>query len=251
MRARRSFSEDGPSESVDLHGTLVSCRVVRRPCLVVLLVLAAAQPCCAASLGEAHPCPEAACAQGSLCVVGRCRREDAPPAAADTLRSTLVPTDLAVIAARGGGGGGDTLPETVALGRAGSGAVVMLLRFAPSWREDAEVQSAFLVLHPIEGARPSSSPIAFEVARILEAWQPSLVSWGRQPRLDVPFAAGVVRARPSLPLRIDVSPLVRTWAHASGEHGIALLAGGDDAYGAVVSMGVGQGRGPRLEVYVK
>jgi hypothetical protein len=68
----------------------------------------------------------------------------------------------------------------------------------------------------------------------------------------VPIEAGVVRARPARPLRVDVTPIVRGWSRRNpDDHGLALLAKGDDAYGAVVSTGVTRGHGPRLEVYVK
>ncbi len=214
--------------------------------------VAVALTACAAPLGEAHPCPESACGEGRSCVAGRCRRDDAPASPADTLRMVLAPTDVAVVAAHGGGGGGAALPDAVALGRAGSGAVVMLFRFAATWRDDAEVASAFLVLDTLDGAPPAAGPIAFEMARIVEPWQADVVSWGRQPRLSVPIEAGAVRARAAVPVRVDVTPIVRDWSRrAPDDHGLALLARGDDAYGAVVSMGVSQGRGPRLEVYVK
>jgi hypothetical protein len=218
--------------------------------LVVPLALALVS--CAASLGEAGPCPGAPCEQGRSCVAGRCHADDAPPAPADTRRVVLAPTDVAVVASRGSGGGGDLLPDTVALGRAEGGTVVMLFRFAATWRDDAEVASAFLVLDLVDAAPPSGSPIAFESARIVEPWQPAIVSWGRQPRLGVPRQAGTVRARPQVPVRVDVTPLVRDWARrAPDDHGIALLAKGDDAYGSPVYMGVARGLGPRLEVYVK
>jgi hypothetical protein len=219
------------------------------------LILAAALASCAAPLEEGRPCSAAsavACEQGRACVVGRCRSVDASPSSPDARRVVLAPVDLAVVASRGPDGGGDLRPEAVALGRGASGTVVMLFRFAATWRDDADVVSAFLVLDALEGAPPSGGPITFETARIVEAWQSGVVSWGRQPRLGVPRQAGTVRARPTVPLRVDVTPLVRDWARrASDDHGIALLARGDDAYGAVVSMGVSQGSGPRLEVYVK
>jgi hypothetical protein len=185
-------------------------------------------------------------------VAGRCRPQDVAPSPGDTVRVVLSPTDLAVVAARGTGGGGPELPDTVALGRSSSGTVVMLFRFAATWRDDAEVASAFLLLEPLDGAPPALGSIAFEMARIVEPWQPAVVSWGRQPRLAVPLVAGAQRARPSLPVRVDVTPLVRGWQRRDADdHGIALLAKGDDAYGTVVSMGVSLGKGPRLEVYYK
>jgi hypothetical protein len=206
---------------------------------------------CAAPLGDARPCPQEACGEGRTCVAGRCRAQETPASPGDAQRVVLPPADVAVVSLSGGGGGPD-LPDAVAVGRAASGTVTMFFRFEATWRDDAEVASAFLVLEPMEGSPPALLPISFEMARIVEPWRAAVVSPGRQPRLAVPLVAGTMRARPSLPLRVDVTPLVRTWSRRDpDDHGIALLAKGDDAYGAVVSMGVAQGKGPRLEVYVK
>ncbi len=223
------------------------------------LALAAALASCAAPLEDGRPCSPAdarggaaLCEQGRSCVAGRCRPADAPPSPADALRVVLAPVDLAVVASRGSGGGGLDFPGAVALGRGASGTVVLLFRFAATWRDDAEVVSAFLVLDELEGAPPSTGTITFEMARVVEPWQPATVSWGRSPRLGLPRAAGRARVRPAVPLRVDVTPLVREWARRdTDDHGIALLARGDDAYGALIAMGVSQGNGPRLEVYVK
>ncbi len=167
----------------------------------------------------------------------------------DAQRFVIAPSELAIVTSSGAGG---ALPEAVALGRSASGTVVMLFRFAAAWRDDAEIASAFLVLDAVEATPPSMGPIVFEMARITEPWQASVVSWGRQPRLDLPRAAGTFRARPSVPLRVDVTPIVREWGRRGDhDHGIALLARGDDAYGTVVSTGASRGTGPRLEVYVK
>jgi hypothetical protein len=224
---------------------------VPRPLPLCPALLALALAACAAPLGEARPCPDPACADGHACVAGRCRAADAPPSPGDALRLVLLPADLAVVGQRGGGGGPD-LPETVALGRALGGTVVMLFRFEAPWRDDAEVQSAFLVLEPLEATPPATGTIRFEMARVVEPWQPAVVTWGRQPRLSVPLVAGAARARPALPVRVDVTPLVKRWARRDADdHGLALLASGDDAQGAVISLGATQGHGPRLEVYVK
>lgn len=223
--------------------------VLRVPGLPLIVALSLAS--CAAPLGDAHPCPEQACSDGRTCVAGRCRPQEAPLSAGDALRVVLAPADVAVVSLAGGGGGRD-LPEAVALGREEGGSVVMLFRFEATWRDDAEVASAFILLDPLDGAPPSLGPISFEMARIVEAWEPALMSWGRQPRLSVPMVAGTVRARHTIPLRIDVTPLVRAWSQRSpSDHGIALIAKGNDANGAVVSMGVSRGMGPRLEAYVK
>src|SRR5262249_38480391 len=156
------------------------------------LALAAALASCAAPLEDGRPCSAAeatSCGEGRSCVAGRCRAADSPPSPPDALRVVLAPVQLAVVASGGSGGGGAALPPAVALGRGSSGTVVMLFRFAATWREDAEVVSAFLVLDALEGSPPSSSPITFEMARIAEPWQAGVVSWGRQPRLAVPKTA--------------------------------------------------------------
>jgi hypothetical protein len=226
---------------------MLSWRPVRS---TILLFLALAS--CAAPLGEAHPCPESACGDGRSCVAGRCRSQDAPAPPGEALRVVLTPAAIAVVGALGGGGGGEELPETVSIGRSSGGTVVFFFRFEASLRDDAEVESAFLLLDPLDGAPPATTPIRFEMARVVEPWRAEAVSAGRQPRLAVPLDAGSARARPGGPLRVDVTPLVRAWQkRAADDHGLALLARGDDAVGAVVSTGATQGRGPRLEVYVK
>jgi len=204
---------------------------------------------CAGQASEGRICPEG-CEAGKSCVVGRCRASDEAPSPPDTLRVILAPTDLAVIASKGSQGAG--LPETVALGRASDGTVEMLFHFAATWRDDADVVSAFVVLDPLEGAPPAASPATFEMARILEPWRSETVTWGRQPRLDLPRLAGVVRARPATPVRIDVTPLVRDWSkRLPDDHGIALLVQGADAIGGAYAVAGSLGRGPRLEVYVR
>ncbi len=206
---------------------------------------------CAASDGLGRVC-EGGCDTGASCVVGRCRAVDEAPAAIDTRRVILAPSDVAVIAAAGASSSAEGVPETIALGRAGGGTVALLLRFAASWRDDAEVLSAFVILDPIESAPPAALPAVFESARILEPWQPTVVSWGRQPRLDLPRLAAVIRAIPGTPVRVDVTALVRAWSsRRADDHGLALLVHGDDRIGSAFSMGVTGGAGPRLEAYVR
>lgn len=148
--------------------------------------------------------------------------------------------------------GGQRVPEAIAIGRAGSGGTVLLLRFTSTWGDDADVTSAFVVLEPVEGAPLSRRAATVEVARILDPWDSATASVGRQPRLSLPEKAAVIRPREDAPARVDVTHLVRAWPkRLADDHGIALLIDGDDALGAAVSMGVTGGVGPRLEVYVR
>lgn len=206
---------------------------------------------CAASEGHQSVCA-GGCETGKSCVIGRCRAPDEAPAAIDTRRVLLAPSAVAVIAATGARSATAEVPETIALGRAEGGAVALLLRFEASWRDDAEVLSAFVILDPVDSAPPASLPAVFESARILEPWQPSVVSWGRQPRLDLPRLAAVIRAIPGTPVRIDVTSLVREWPQRrADDHGVALLVHGDDRLGSTFTMGITGGAGPRLEAYVR
>jgi hypothetical protein len=207
---------------------------------------------CGRAATEAQVCAGAGLCGTGYCVAGRCRPVDALPSPVDAQRVLLSPDDIAVVESGRDDEGSRGLPEAVALGRASDGDVVVLLRFSATWRDDAEIASAFVVLEPIAGAPPAERAMTLEVARILEPWRSETATWGRQPRLAIPRAAAVVRRRPAMPLRIDVTTLVRDWAkRRKDDHGIAILAPGDDAVGAAYSMGVSQGAGPRLEVYLR
>jgi hypothetical protein len=202
--------------------------------------------------GAAEPSPPCAgagaCASGSICSAGRCRPGGAVPAWPDTVRILLPPRDVAVVSARGDEGLGDA----VALGRADDGDTAILLRFVTSFRDDADVVRAFVVLEPLEGAEPPRTPTRLEVARILEPWSSATVSRGRQPKLAIPTLSAIVPERTPPRVRLEVTDIVRRWPRrAKDDQGIAVLARGDDPVGTVVSTGLARGRGPTLEVYVR
>lgn len=222
-------------------------RAVRSSLTILAASLVSAALGCAATFEEGRPCSEG-CEAGRTCVVGRCRPEGELPAPEDALRVVLSPVDMAVIASRDAA----RAPETVTLGREGGGTVEMLLRFESTLREGAEVTSAFVVLDPVVAAPPAGSPTSVEAARILEPWSPATVTWGRQPRLALPHAAGVLRARPGAPSRVDVTALVRDWRRRlPDDHGIAIIVRGSDAAGSTFSLGTTSGGGPRLDAYVR
>jgi hypothetical protein len=214
-------------------------------------VLAVAAGGCAS--GQAgRPCTAGSCGSGRACVVGECRAPEATPSPADSQRLLLPPSELAVLTSKGGSGAGTSLPAVVALGSEAAGAVVVLLRFAPTWRDDADVVSAFVLLEPRPFATPPSGPVPIEVARVLEAWSPETVSWGRQPRMALPVLATTLRPEPPRSLRVDVTSLVKGWRERrDDDHGIAVLAAGDDPFGSSYATGVDGGVGPRLEVYLR
>jgi len=129
---------------------------------------------------------------------------------------------------------------------------MLLLQFAMDLGRGDEVLGAFVVLSPLQAAPSPPRSTALEIARIVEPWNPETVSWGRRPRLGPIENAGLVRALPRLPNRIDVTGVVRGWSRrAPDEHGIALLAAGQDSPGSTYSMGLTEGSGPVLEVYLR
>ncbi|WP_437484000.1 DNRLRE domain-containing protein [Sorangium sp. So ce1014] len=223
--------------------------------LAPVALLLAAPPllgCGGAPATDAGVCAGAGVCGARFCVAGRCRPPSALPSPIDARRVLLRPADLAVIAEDGDAAATPGVPDAIALGRAGTGDVVLLLRFTPTFGVDADIASAFVLLEPAPLAPPAEHAVTLEVARILEPWRSETATWGRQPRLSIPETAAIVRRRPATPLRIDVTSLVRDWARRrKDDHGIALLAPGKDAVGAAYSMGISQGAGPLLEVYVR
>ncbi|WP_438040581.1 DNRLRE domain-containing protein [Sorangium sp. So ce128] len=222
--------------------------------LAPVALLVAAPPllgCGGGPAKDAGVCAGAGVCGAGYCVAGRCRPASALPAPLDARRVLLPPEDLAVLV-EDDAAAAPGIPDAVALGRAGAGEVVLLLRFSPTFGVGADIASAFVVLEPAPMAPPAERALTLEVARILEPWRSETATWGRQPRLSIPEAAAIARPRPATPLRIDVTSLVRDWARRrKDDHGIAILAAGSDAVGAAYSMGISQGVGPRLEVYVR
>ncbi|WP_437608600.1 hypothetical protein WMF20_47835 [Sorangium sp. So ce834] len=222
--------------------------------LAPVALLVAAPPllgCGGAPATDAGVCAGAGVCGSRYCVAGRCRPPSDLPSPIDARRVLLPPADLAVLA-EDGAAAAPGVPDAVALGHAGAGDVVLLLRFTPTFGVDADIASAFVLLEPAPLAPPAERALTLEVARILEPWRSETATWGRQPRLSIPEVAAIVRRRPATPLRIDVTSLVRDWARRrKDDHGIAILAPGSDAVGAATSMGISQGAGPLLEVYVR
>ncbi len=207
--------------------------------------------CGSASKPAESPCAGTSACPGGVCVAGRCHAEGHTPAKTGSSRVMLVPRDLAVLTSNGDHDASD-LPESVALGRKETGRAILLCRFVSSWREDAEILSAYFVMDTIEGSPLPVTPPVVEIARILSPWASATTSWGRQPRMALPEPAGTLRALPSMPLRIDVTPSVREWAKRErDDYGLALVVNGDDPNGVLASTGLTRGLGPHLEVYLR
>jgi hypothetical protein len=201
----------------------------------------------------APACLAALLASSAAACAGRAPAPEdlAQSAPIDARRELYAPVDLAVVASGDGPARGE-VPDRVTFGRAALGTAIVLLRFSPTFQAGANVTGAFLLLAPPASARPATRAVSLETARVLEPWSSGETTWGRQPRLSVPAASAVVAPGLPRPIRLDVTPLVRAWAAgASDDHGLAVIASGDDPEGLALSMGTVEGVGPRLEVYVR
>ncbi|HRI65918.1 MAG TPA: hypothetical protein PK156_16840 [Polyangium sp.] len=190
------------------------------------------------------------CAEGTTCVVGRCRLAGSTLVGpSDGQRIVLAPDDLAVTSSRDPSGAAQELPAVVVLGR---GSSTLYLHFAVPIHDPRDVTAAVLVLEPPRDAIPPAVPIAIHVAPILESWRGEDVTNGRAPRSALPERAGVFSGAFGGLVRIDVTSLVKRWAERrADDHGLVIVADESDAYGAAFSLGVTEGRGPHLEVYLR
>ncbi len=185
------------------------------------------------------------CDKNRACIVGRCRPRAEPVVPLASRRIVLEPTKVAVLSSRENE---RVDPSTIGFGRASAGDVVMLLAFDDALGSDVELDSAFLVLEPAEGAPSPFSPVPIEIASIRDEWSRESVSWGRQPSLGLPETVADATPRSHNSLRIDVTHF---FGSAQTGHGIAILAKGKDPIGAFYATGLGTGTAPRLELYLK
>jgi len=217
-----------------------------RPLAIAALGLGALAACGA----NAPPCvtPDV-CGANRTCAAGRCVGIGAEAAPADARRILVPPSEIAVVSSRGRDG---ELPVEIPLGGASAGSIVVLLRFPTPWGNRVRVASAFLTLEPLPGALPETELVPVAVARVLEPWSASDVSWGRLPRLSAPETRALATAQPARTLRIDVTSIVQRWARGRvSDQGIALMASPEAPIGATYASGVSGARGPRLDVYLR
>lgn len=184
------------------------------------------------------------CDVGKSCLVGRCRPAASAVVAPESRRVVLTATDVAVLTSRSSE---PVQLDAIALGRASLGEVVLLIRFDAALGPRVNVDSAFVTLDPVERAPAPRSPIDVSIAAIEAPWDSSSVSWMRQPTTGVAETVAKNLPRGRVPLRIDVTELLRS----SGlSNGVAIYAKGSDPIGALYSTGLGSGVAPRLEIYL-
>lgn len=192
------------------------------------------------------PCAGPTCPAVGECLANRCVPKGTEPVDPASTRLVLRPKRIAVVTRETAPG----LPMTVTLGDAARGPVTLLLDFGDSWKDVADVDAAFLLLEPTPKTGVSDD-IEVHVWRINDPWDEARVRWATQPALGIPGTRGIARFSPPTDLRVDVTPLIRFLRDETVDHGLALVAKTNAAGGATYWTGVGGGRGPRLELYVR
>ncbi|MCA9640149.1 MAG: DNRLRE domain-containing protein [Myxococcales bacterium] len=208
--------------------------------LASLLFSAVLTPSCASG---PKPCVSpGSCGTGYECLANTCVRQGGEPVAPRTERVALEPTRWQVLSP-------DTTDTTspAAVHFGGPAQDVLLLDFELPALDASRVTRAFLVVSPLPDAAQGSTDASVSAWRIVEDWSDT-VNYVHQPRADRPSAEGI--ARSPLPLRIDVTDLVRRWLENSGTtHGIALKSSSGAGQPQVYATGLGPGKAPLLEVY--
>jgi hypothetical protein len=198
------------------------------------------------ALGCAHtpaPCLHAdGCPASAECLAARCVPFSAAPVASTAKRRFASPSRVAI-----GDGGVPREPgPSAVLGTHPD--ETLYLDFPPIWR-GARISAAFLVLTPTPASLPGDD-VLLEVLRVRAPWTTAVPTRGHPTRLALPRALGIARSFPDLPVRIDVTALVRYLArNPAPSHGIALRATHPDPPGIALSTGLAGTIPPRLEIY--
>jgi hypothetical protein len=221
--------------------------VVRPSSLVAALVAVAALASCSWAIRPRMRMCDAAtsCADGTSCVAGRCQKDGAVASIQASRRILLEPVDVAYVR-RGDSPSGGSLPAIFALGRNGLGDAALLLRFSASLPPDAAVVEAYVLLERSDAMDADPVPIALHAARIVEQWDPRVVTWATGPRLEETRSpSSLVPPAGRALVRVDVRAMVQKWhAHDPLDQGIAIVAENSSTTGIAFASG-------RLELYVK
>lgn len=155
-------------------------------------------------------------------------------------RSVLLPTRLGWVSSERPSG---ALPSAVALGGKASGRVLMYFEFAAT-SQARRLLRAELVLG-VSGA--PGMAIAVELSRA-EPVAGAMRSWSEQPRARYPRISARLSSD-SVPLRLDVTELLRAESKPNEPVRLLLRAEPDAAEPLLVETGAAGGAAPRLEAY--
>lgn len=185
------------------------------------------------------------CPGAQVCQVGRCTLIDELPAQIEARRRVIEPTEARYV----DGASGEGAPE-LRLGSQAAGGAVLLVRYEADLGP-GEIESAFLLLDPVEGAPPSATVTEISVSPVLEPWGPA-GDGARLPRVGAPEARALLSFSPPRAFRVDVTALVKAWSRGtSGQRGLALHAPRGSGLGARFGWADAGGTGPRLDVYLR
>jgi hypothetical protein len=224
---------------------MISSPLVRRGIGFPLVIGGALGALGCASLSE--PCAGAqGCPIGRECLASRCAAEGGVPVPPRTRRVRLGPSALGLAAPEPSA----SMPSSVTLGARVDNERALYMRFPASWRGN-RVRTAFLLLEP-RAAALTGSDVLLEVGCVRQDWRGSALAWNEQPGLVAPFSRGIARAAPPLPVRVDVTELVRFWAaHPERDFGLGVRANGTSELGVALATGLDGGMAPRLDVYLE
>jgi hypothetical protein len=184
------------------------------------------------------------CPRGTECLAARCVLEGSAPVDAGTERLLLDPLELA-LAARDVG---DGLGPSVTLGNPSASPAALYVRFPNSFAEKP-VEAAFLLLDQSSGVS-GGADLELEIWRASGHWRGPAVAWSEQPGFSPPFTRAIARSIPALPIRADVTALVRYVVdHPARDHGFVIRAVREAGPGVTLNTGLGGGAPPRLDVY--
>jgi len=137
---------------------------------------------------------------------------------------------------------------TVTLGGDHDRDALVYARFDSSYKGRADIAAAFLLLTVSEGTEPAPDDVPLEVWTLASHWSVDAVSRGARPAFSRPMARGIARTAPAVPVRVDVTPIVRQLARTADDDGIAIAAKG--SHGPGVTLVTAAAGAPRLEVYL-
>ncbi len=188
------------------------------------------------------PCYGVTCGARYECLANRCAPSGGIPVPRDTERIVLSPTELSAVS----GGRVQSAPG-VTLGGDHDGDSFVYARFGSSYKGRADVTAAFLLLTISPGTEPAPD-VPLEVWRLAASWSTESLSRGARPAFSRPMARGIARTTPPLPVRVDVTSIVRELARNAADDGIGIAARGADGPG--VTLVTAAAGAPRLEVYL-
>jgi hypothetical protein len=182
------------------------------------------------------------CGSRYECLANRCAPSGGIPVPRDAERIVLLPTELSAVS-----DGRVHAAPNITLGSDLDRDAFVYARFGSSYTGRADIAAAFLLL-TISPGTEAAPDVPLEVWTLSGGWSSESVSRGARPALSRPMAHGIARTTPPLPVRVDVTSIVRELARTADDVGIGIAAKGGSGPG--VTLVTAAAGAPRLEVYL-